>query len=100
MFLITVMRFWVVVSGGQLEGWGNMEEYGEAIRGWHDQTTEHKQTVAPQTTDNSATPPPHSLQAEPGLLFPSKHFLCIVINGQERVQMWNIVPWVTASSFK
>lgn len=57
-------------------------ECGEAIRGWHDQTTEHKQTVGPQTIDNSATPPPLSLQAEPGLLFPSKRFLSTVLNGQ------------------
>lgn len=60
-------------------------EYGEAIRGWHDHTTEHKQIVAPQT-DNSATAAPRLLQAEPGLLFPSKCFFT-VMNGQERGQI-------------
>lgn len=45
MFLIRGMLFglWLVAASWKAEVMVLLE-YGEAIRGWHDQTTEHKQT--------------------------------------------------------
>lgn len=67
-----------------------MEEPSEDQR---DQTTERKQTVAPQTTDYiSCSAPVLITSPSEALLFPSKPFSStIIINGQERGQMWESV---------